>query len=268
MKIVYHLLCLFLLFTSNIQASESALRVSASAASDTSDDAVIREEVRDIAAIEQHITREGKGVFLFDADEVLFTFAVSEDGTAAKLVRLYPTLEALIRNIKSREHQAFIITYNHKTAIQKKLSEIDLDAALFDGIIACEMEGDVKTAKGELFRKHLTESEVGFDFAVFIDNFVPFVDDIERVAREIKIPLFSFVFTGYLDFYRKYVYYYLKTLHIDCKDGKDVADKLAPINKSLVKYGINISTFLEDFSDFDAFSRVTADLTWPYLIYW
>ncbi|MCP5322954.1 MAG: hypothetical protein H6492_02995 [Candidatus Paracaedibacteraceae bacterium] len=228
---------------------------------------VFREEVEDVSAVRKHITREGAGVFLFDADEVLFTYDVRDGGKVVR-VRLYDDIELLVENIKGRDHEVYIVTYNRETVIRDALKEIGLSDTLFDGIISCEMSGDVKTAKGEKLRKFMEDSKKRYDFAVFIDNFPPFVENIEEVAREMELRLYSFIATGYLEkYYYRYVYDYLKKLQADLSESKDVGEKLTRINKSLIKYRIDINQFIETFPKLKPFKTHVKGLIWPYLVY-
>lgn len=247
------------LFSEESERAEAECKTSASM--------VVREEVEDISAVKKHIRRPGDGVFWFDADEVLFTYDVRDGGKVVR-VRLYDDIERLIHSIRERGHEVYIVTYNRATVILDALKEIALSEALFNGIISCEMSGDVKTAKGEKLRKFMSDSEKRYDFAVFIDNFPPFVENIEELAQQIGLRLYSFVATGYLEkYYYRYVYDYLKNLQADLSAGRDVGEKLTRIKGSLSKFRINISRFIETFPKLKPFKAHVKGLIWPYLVY-
>lgn len=228
---------------------------------------VVREEVEDVGAVRKHITRAGNGIFLFDADEVLFTYDVRDGGKVAR-VRLYDDIELLIQDIREQGHDIYIVTYNRATVILDALKEIALADTLFNGIISCEMSGAIKTAKGDKLRKFMSDSEKRYDFAVFIDNFPPFVENIEEVARQIGLRLYSFIAVGYLEkYYYRYVYDYLKKLQADLSAGRDAGEKLTRIKESLVKYRIDIHRFIETFPKLKPFKVHVKGLIWPYLVY-
>jgi hypothetical protein len=228
-------------------------------------------EVHNISAISAHITKSEKGVFMLDADETLFTTTVVEG--APKLVRLYDDLEGLLAPIRKAGHKVFILTFNTEEEILRKLSVVGFDVTAIDGILACGMKGDLMTAKGDLLKRHVemmeTETETPYAFAVFIDNFPPFVRNVQNVAKELGLPLHSYLCTGYIDLYHGYVYYHLSKLQKDLAEDSDVAAPVERIQKSLAKYRIDIARFTEQYPTFESFKRFAVDqaLIWPYLTY-
>lgn len=262
MRRLSQLLYLSLLFSINYGA---ALLDAAAFASDVELSSCIRKEVQDVSAINEYATRTGRGVFFLDADEVLFTTAYEETLDVVHTVRLYPDLEKLIGGIKERGHVVVIMTYNFATAIRQKLKEIGLDVTLFDRILSCEMEGDVMTSKGRLLKGFIAENP--FDFGVFIDNFPPFVEDVERVARECALQLYSFICTGYIEMYYRYVYYRLSQLCADIVAGNDVSRKISEISDGIERYKIDISSFKRKYPTFTSFRERIKGLIWPYLTY-
>ncbi|GEM_PF-2398956 len=225
-------------------------------------------DVSDISAILSHAKTPGHGVFLIDADEVLFTSSVNPDGSIS-LVRLYSELETLFSAIQNKGHKVYILTYNKADEIRHKLSKVGLDESYFDGILACEMKGDVLTSKGDLLRKHLAALSFSYDFAVFIDNFPPFVRNVQEVAKEFGLPLHSYLCTGYIPFYHQFVYNHLTKLSQSSFGSSDETIELKRIKKSLLKYGIDIATFLKQYPNFNSFKKFAVDqaLIWPYLVY-
>lgn len=225
-----------------------------------------QQEVKDVSALKQCISNKGRGVFLIDADEVLFTSDVTPAGEI-EIIRLYEKLEQLISAIRDQGHQVFIVTYNHADVIRTKLQIINLDVKLFNGILSCEMEGDLKTAKGELFKRLIRTSEIPFDFAVFIDNFPPFVENLVQVSRELNVPLHAFIATGYIDIYYRYVYHHLSKLSQALADGDNIGDQFTRIEESLRRYRIDIRKFKESFPELAVFQEQVSGLIWPYLVY-
>lgn len=262
MKILSHFLYLFLLFS--ISCSDAVLDAAA-LAGDRESSSCIRKEVHDVSAIREHATREGRGVFFLDADDVLFTNKYDEGLEAVCTVRLYPNLEDLIREIKAEGHRVVIMTYNFADTIRKKLQEIDLEESLFDGILSCEMKGDIMTAKGHLLRNFITDNH--FDFGVFIDNFPPFVEDVERMAKELAFQLYSFVSTGYIELYYRYVYYRLSTLYDKRRAGDDVSEEISQIAEGLAMHHIDITSFKAFYPTAESFQEGVRGLIWPYLTY-
>lgn len=227
---------------------------------------VIRSHVESIKALEKFINFPGKGIFFIDADEVLFTWKVDKPNSKPKIIRLYDKLEKLLLNLRKCGHKVYIMTYNHKHVIESKLKLINLSKKSFNGIVACNMKGDLYKAKGVLFKKFLQGKT--YDFTVFIDNFPLFVKDIEGVARANNIKLYSFLCTGYKKYYHAYVHYHLRSLQEKLRNStKDSAVLLNRIQSSLRRYKINVRTFSEDFPDVETFKQHTADLIWPYLVY-
>lgn len=225
-------------------------------------------EVSDISAILSHAKTTGRGVFLIDADEVIFTSSANPDGSVS-LVRLYSELEALFFAIRNNGHKVYILTYNKAAEIRRKLAKVGLNESCFDGILACEMRGNVLTSKGDLLRKHLAALSLPYDFAVFIDNFPPFVRNVQAVGKEFGLPLHSYLCTGYIPLYHQFVYSHLSSL---CRTSIKTSEKtieLIRIQKSLLKYGIDITKFLEQYPDFESFRKFAVDqaLIWPYLVY-
>lgn len=225
-------------------------------------------EVHNISAIAAHAPESKKGVFLIDADEVLFTTTVA-DG-APILVRLHDDLEGLFSAIRHTGHSVYILTYNKAAEIRMKLSKVGLDETFFDGILSCEMTGDVMTAKGDLLRRHVAESSKTYDFAVFIDNFPPFVRNVQTVAQELGLPLHAYLCTGYIPLYHGYVYHHLSKLQKDLAQESDTATALVErIAKSLAKHRIDLDTFLTAYPDAESFIKWAQEneLIWPYLTY-
>ncbi len=224
-------------------------------------------EVHNISAIAAHAAESKKGVFLIDADEVLFTTTVVEG--APTLVRLHDDLEGLFSAIRKTGHSVYILTYNKAEEIRMKLSKVKLSETLFDGILSCEMTGDLMTAKGDLLRRHVAASTNSYDFAVFIDNFLPFVLNVQTVAKELNLPLHSYLCTGYIPLYHEYVYYHLRKLQEDLAVGRDVTALVDRITKSLAKHRIDIATFLTAYPDAASFIKWAQEnkLIWPYLTY-
>lgn len=264
-----HLLSFAVLFTTitgSIQDVRSAAQFDAENAV-TLNFNIHRQEVVDISAIRDHVTTPGKKMFFIDADEVLFTSAVSEDGTVS-LVPLYPDLGGLLSEIRRNGHKAYIMTYNKAEEISRKLIAVGLSDSYFDGILSCEMQGDLMTAKGDLL-KSFVERNGPVPVAVFIDNFPPFVKNVEQVASELGIKLYSYLCTGYIDLYHAYVYHYLQEIADELKNGKDVSEKTKRIQGSLEKYEIDLSSFKETYPTYESF-KAWADekkLIWPYLTY-
>jgi predicted phosphatase len=228
---------------------------------------VNRKNVQDISAIKIHAHSTEKIAFFIDADEVLFTTTIVNG--VPTLVRLYDDLEGVFSEIRKRGHQVFILTYNKAEEIRRKLLVVKLDESYFDGILSCEMQGDILTSKGSLLRKFVKESKTKFGSFVFIDNFPPFVTDVEKVAQELNLKLHSYVCTGYIDLYHKYVYYHLRKLQEGVANGKGYCHELTRIQKSLAKYRIDISRFSEQYPTYESFKRFAVDqaLIWPYLTY-
>lgn len=227
---------------------------------------VTRKEVSDISAIGEHASNEGKIAFFVDADEVLFTSTVTAGEVS--LVRLYQDLEGLFSVIRQKGHLVYIMTYNTAAEIRRKLKAVNLPELYFNGILSCEMQGDLMTAKGDLLRRFVKQSgEV--QTAVFIDNFPPFVENVENVARELGITLYSYLATGYIPTYHNYVYHCLCTIDGELGAGKDVSSKLNRIQKSLEKYELDLSKFKQKFPTFEKFKAWAnqVGLIWPYLTY-
>lgn len=227
-----------------------------------------RKNVLDISAIKRHAQDSENVVFLIDADEVLFTQKINDDGSNS-LVRLYDDLEGIFSEIRKQGHKLFILTYNKAAEIRRKLLAVKLDEKYFDGILSCEMQGDILTSKGDLLRKLVGESKTKFDSFVFIDNFPPFVKDVENVAKEMNLKLHSYLCTGYIDLYHEYVYHHLSKLQKDSSENREKNNELTRIMKSLAKYHIEISRFLEQYPDFESFKQFATEkkLIWPYLTY-
>jgi hypothetical protein len=228
---------------------------------------VLRREVQNVEAVGACITEDGRGLFCFDADEVLFTYRVNPATGEAELIPLIDDFKDLIRRIESCGHAVVIITYNYAKVIRDKLDQVGIRGTIPE-IIACEMTGDLDTAKGALLESYVEGRDAPFDFWVFIDNFLPFVEDVERVAARRRITLFSFVCCGYLEHYPAYVYWYLARLQEEIKDGAEGTDeKEIRIMNSLRKYNISLIRFREDHPTLKVFLRKTLDLRWPYLVY-
>lgn len=229
-------------------------------------DSVSRVDVESIKALERFSETDKKGIFFIDADEVLFTWKVDEKLEGASVVRLYDRLEELFSNLRAKGHKVYIMTYNYQHVIEEKLKDVNLPVDVFDGIIACNMTGDLYTAKGVLFKEFLQDK--AYDFTVFIDNFPLFLEDIENVARENNIKLYSFLCTGYKEYYHAYVYFHLKSLQEKLQHNHgDAAKLLDRIEPSLKRYNINVMRFSEDFPSVDTLKEKTPDLIWPYLVY-
>jgi hypothetical protein len=184
-------------------------------------------------------------------------------------VRLHDDLEGLFSAIRKTGHSVYILTYNKAEEIRMKLSKVKLAETFFDGILSCEMEGDIMTAKGDLLRRHVAASTNPYDFAVFIDNFPPFVRNVQTVAQEIGLPLHAYLCTGYIPLYHEYVYYHLRKLQEDSSEGCEKNHDMTRIIKRLAKYRIEITRFLEQYPDFESFKRFATEkaLIWPYLTY-
>lgn len=224
-------------------------------------------EVHNISFITKHAETSQRGVFMLDADETLFTTAVVEG--VPTLVRLHKDLEGVLASIKRAGHDVYVLTYNTEEEVLRKLITVQLDAKAFDGILACGMKGDLMTAKGELLRRHVSTSKTRYDFAVFIDNFPPFVKNVQSVALELGLRLHSYLCTGYIDLYHPYVYHHLSKLQKDSAKGGEVSHELTRITKSLVKYGIEIARFTEQYPTYESFKEFAdrEGLIWPYLTY-
>jgi hypothetical protein len=246
------------------QLDQNLSRVSAS------ESKVKREVVMDISSLQPHAESKDQKFFFLDADEVLFTSAVDESGKVA-YVRLYNDLEKLLSIMRQNNHQVFIMTYNKAEEIKRKLAAVNLEESYFNGILSCEMQGDILTAKGDLLQKFVNNNTTAVSTAVFIDNFPPFVKNVETVADKLGITLYSYLSIGYIDIYHRYVYHYLNELQSGLSADKKeaVTEKVKRIEKSLNKYEIDIHNFKAQFSTFDQF-KVWADkveLIWPYLTY-
>ena len=225
-------------------------------------------EVPNVSAIVVHAEESKKGVFMLDADETLFTTIAGEEGPT--LVRLYDKLEELLGIIRGAGHEVYILTYNKADEIRMKLSKVGLLEKYFNGILSCEMTGDLMTAKGDLLRRHVAATETPYNFVVFIDNFPPFVADVQAVAKELKLPLHSYLCTGYIGLYHEYVYYHLSKLQQEGVAKKtDVTMHVERIAKSLAKYRIDISRFSEQYPTYESFKQFADEqkLIWPYLTY-
>lgn len=268
MKQLLSLLFLLITIGSSIhEVRSSKLEVINSEVPDKSIETFIRNEVKDISALHPIAENKDPMVFFVDADEVLFTSAVDENGNVS-YVRLYDQLEGLLSQIRQNGHRVFIMTYNTADEIRRKLAAVKLEENYFDGILSCEMKGDVMTAKGDLLKRFVNDNQP-VQNAVFIDNFPPFVENVEKVAVELGIRLYSFLSTGYIDIYHAYVYHYLQEMQVGLKEGKDVSEKVTRIQKSLDKHKIDIHAFKERFpnySDFKAWAE-SVKLIWPYLTY-
>jgi hypothetical protein len=131
------------------------------------------------------------------------------------------------------------------------------------------MQGDILTSKGDLLKRHMAATEAPYAFAVFIDNFPPFVRNVQNVAKELGLPLHSYLCTGYIDLYHEYVYHHLSKLQEGLAEGRDVKALEERIQKSLAKHRIDITRFTEQYPDFESFKRFAVDqaLIWPYLTY-
>lgn len=230
---------------------------------------VQRQTVEHIGYIGSNIPSEGKGIICIDADEVLFCTQYNQTSDSEKLVRLYQPLEDLFRRIRELGHKLYILTYNKADTIREKLALVSLDESLFDGIVAAEMTGDVMTAKGVLFRGIISEADTKPDYAVFIDNFPIFVEDVERVATELSLPLYSYHAVGYKGHYKKLVYYRLQKLAQRLADGEDITRDCEKIARGLAKYNISLEGFRERYASFKAFRKAMEgkDLIWPYCTY-
>lgn len=227
---------------------------------------ITTKEISNLMELSEYANREGRGLFLFDADEVLFTQEYDEASDKVCTVRLYSDLEGLIEGIKSRGHAVVIITYNFESAVKDGLKKIGLDEGLFDQILACELKGDAMTAKGRLLKTFIAESGDSFKFGVFVDNFPPFVENVKQAARECGFELYAFIFTGYLNKYYCYVYHRLSKLCEDqLADKEGVEGRVAHIAEGLSKYNIKIESFKRDYSDINAFQESVKGLIWPYL---
>ncbi len=249
MKFIHYILVFIVIFT-NVNAS------------------VTRKETPNLFDIKEILsTQKGKGLFLFDADEVLFTSRVNEEDETVSLVRLYEDLEGILSDIRKKGHSVVIITYNYRATLEARLKAISLDISYFDHILSAEMTGDLYTTKGRILKDYLATSGKSYNFAMFIDNFPPFVRNIEQVCQELNLPVFSFIYTGYLSVYKRYVYTYLKNLQAEIQSGKDVGNRLSRIQKSLKRYNIDILEFKEAYPTYDAFLQRIEDLIWPYLTY-
>lgn len=229
---------------------------------------VNRKNVLDISAIKIHAESIEKIAFFIDADEVLFTTSIVNG--IPTLVRLYDDLEGVFSEIRKQGHQIYILTYNKAAEIRRKLVAVKLDEKYFDGILSCEMQGDILTSKGTLLRKFVKETNNKFGSFVFIDNFPPFVEDVEKVAQELDLNLYSYLSTGYIDLYHEYVYHHLRKLQEGVGKGDATVTALVErIHKSLAKHGIEIARFKEQYPTYESF-KAFADkeaLIWPYLTY-
>lgn len=266
MKHLLSLVLLFITITGSILDVRSAVP-SVAVGEILSKSSIYRQEVKDISALQTHAESSDPKVFFVDADEVLFTSEVNESGKVS-YVRLYAHLETLLSQIRQNGHRVYIMTYNKAEEIRRKLAAVELAENYFDGILSCEMQGNVMTAKGELLKKFV-EQNAPVPVAVFIDNFPPFVENVEQVASDLGITLYSYLSTGYIDIYHAYVYHYLQEIQSGLKEGKDVTEKINRIQKSLEKYKIDLSSFKETFPTYENF-KAWADgtkLIWPYLTY-
>lgn len=268
MKHLLSLILPFITFGASIHDVRSAeLDAIDTEAQAKSKSSIIRAEVKDISALQTHAESTDSKVFFIDADEVLFTSAVDKSGKVS-YVRLYDHLETLLSQMRQNGHRVFIMTYNTADEIRRKLAAVGLAENYFDGILSCEMQGDVMTAKGDLL-KRFVEQNGPVPVAVFIDNFPPFVKNVEQVASELGITLYSYLSTGYIDFYHAYVYHHLQEIQAGLKEGKDVTAKVDRIQESLKKYKIDLSSFKDAFPTYESF-KAWADenkLIWPYLTY-
>lgn len=225
-----------------------------------------RKEVNSISELSQFINTPEKGIFFIDADEVLFTWKVDRNTKKVSIIRLYDDLEGLLKQLRCKGHKLYIMTYNHAHVITEKLNAINLSVDMFDGVLACNMKGDLYTSKGKLFKDALKNQ--AYDFTVFIDNFPVFVEDVERVAAENKVKLYSFVCTGYKAYYHAFVHQHLANLQKKLqKNKKEASGLLHRIQASLKRYAIDIYTFSETYPDVSTLEEKTQDLIWPYLVY-
>jgi hypothetical protein len=231
---------------------------------------VKREVVKDISSLQPHAESNDRKIFFLDADEVLFTSAVDENGKVS-YVRLYNDLEKLLSMMRHNGHQVFIMTYNKAEEIKRKLAAVNLEESYFNGILSCEMQGDIMTAKGDLLQKFVNNNTTPVSTAVFIDNFPPFVENVETVADKLGITLYSYLSIGYIDIYHRYVYHYLNELQsgLGADKNEAVTEKVKRIQKSLSKYEIDIHNFKSQFSTFEQFKAWAEEtkLIWPYLTY-
>lgn len=259
MKLLNYLFCIFVLLSTSCNGALPEVAAH--------EDRVEWTEVQNISAIAAHAPESKKGVFLIDADEVLFTTCVVDESPT--LVRLHDDLEGVFAAVRSRGHSVYILTYNKAEEIRMKLSKVGLAEGFFDGILSCEMTGDVMTAKGDLLRQHITTSTHPYDFAVFIDNFPPFVQNVQNVAKELGLPLHSYLCTGYIPLYHEYVYHHLNKLQNGLAEGGDVKALIDRITKSLAKHRFDVASFSSAFPTLTSFIDWAQknELIWPYLTY-
>lgn len=234
-------------------------------------DFVQRQTVKSIESIGANVKAAGKAIVCIDADEVLFTTEYVESSGVEQAIRLHKNLEGLLTAIRAAGHKIYILTYNRAETIKSKLASegINLALDLFDGIVSAEMTGDVMTTKGRLFKRIINEATPRPAYAIFIDNFPVFVEDVERVAEELSMPLYSYVSVGYKGHYKHLVFHRLRRLAERLKAGEDISIDRKKIEVGLEKYGINLETFLETYPEFGDFKAAISgkDLIWPYCTY-
>lgn len=212
---------------------------------------------------------QGKGFYLFDADEVLYTHAIDKQTGKPTRVLLSNQLEALLKNLRANGHEVWILTYNYTDKITGILKDLGVDMNLFHGVISCEMNGDVFTEKGNKLRQFVKQRPGQYQFMVFIDNFGPFLADVKGAADDLKLPFYGFYSVGYENHYYEYVYHTLLELQKGVAQKDKSADaKLALITQGLAKFGIDIHQFDQTFPTLDAFKSGVKGLEWPYLTYW
>ncbi|WP_257267113.1 DUF2608 domain-containing protein, partial [Endozoicomonas sp. ONNA2] len=137
---------------------------------------------------------------IFDADETLFSYDVSETldptGGTKKVLKIVPAekdTEQTLKGIREKAPDAQIIVLAQDTASEtrRKLAAANINAQLFDSIVS-----DKQCSKGTMMARYIQQMPERPAQVCFVDNTEEMLSDVENTCETLQIHYNTFLYTG------------------------------------------------------------------------